>query len=176
MNCVIHIMSKSCEVDGVFPFYWWRSRRSEMFSVTRQGCTAHGQWPRDWLLLIWPQSPDSSPALLLFHHPRPMSPSMFFHHKTQLGWCFLISIWTEGECSLLAAWCISMNYWTLEPSHKSSAPEETQMADYIQSSVGLSGQWLQIQHQPTPCIVGNSFHHPHLDSVSTGAGGRGSGG
>lgn len=114
------------------------------------------------------------PSFSFITHP--MSPSMFFHHKTQLGWCFLISIWTEGECSLLAAWCISMNYWTLEPSHKSSASEETQMADSIQSSVGLSGQWLQIQHQPTPCIVGNSFHHPHLDSVSTGAGGRGSGG
>lgn len=114
---VIYIISKSYEVGGVTPLYWWRNRSSETFSVIAQGHTASVWQPQDWLRLFWPQGLVFLSSSFSFIQLK--SPSMFFHQKTHLGLCFIIKIWIECECNLLAAGCISMNYWTPEPSHKS---------------------------------------------------------
>lgn len=117
MYYLIHMLSKPYEVDSIILFY---DEETEVLiwemSPNKVTQPVYGRSKIGWGLFdlkAWVFLPFSLSAIHL------KSPSMFFHHKTHLGLCFVIKILIECECSLLAAGCNSMNYWTLELSHKS---------------------------------------------------------
>lgn len=65
--------------------------------------------------LTWPQSSGAAATLLPFQLEEP---ECFLIGKSHRD-CLVIKIRMKCECSCLDAGCISMNYWTPEPSHKS---------------------------------------------------------
>lgn len=69
---------------------------------------------KDWL--TWPQSPGAAAATLLPFQLE--EPECFLIGKSHRD-CLVIKIQMKCERNCLDAGCISMNYWTPEPSHKS---------------------------------------------------------